>query len=126
MQTSTDHLQTESSFFAEDFKQHDRAIIDLNVRTFDFGWRVDCNGENEDIISFLELANYDITRLNSGRINDNTLRKVEKLGGGWHITPSYGLADRSEINYFRFKPENPAVRWSNGNGTGRTVYSGCI
>jgi putative DNA primase/helicase len=36
------------------------------------------------------------------------------LGGGWHITPFYGVADRAETNYFRFKPDNPAAHWSNG------------
>jgi putative DNA primase/helicase len=109
-----DHLQTESSFFYEDFKLHDRSIIDLNIRTLDLSWTFDSQGENEDITTFLELAKWNITRLNGGRINDSTLKKVEKLGGGWHITPFYGLADRAEINYFRFKPENPTTHWSNG------------
>jgi putative DNA primase/helicase len=114
MTAPIDHLQNKSSFFAEDFKLHDRSIIDLNVRTLDLSWTFDSQGENEDIITFLELSNWTVTRLNSGRLNDSTLKKVEKLGGGWYIAPFYGLADRAQINYFRFKPENPTTHWSNG------------
>jgi putative DNA primase/helicase len=114
MTAPIDNLQNKSSFFAEDFKLHDRSIIDLNVRTLDLSWTFDSQGENEDIITFLELSNWTVTRLNSGRLNDSTLKKVEKLGGGWYIAPFYGLADRAQINYFRFKPENPTAHWSNG------------
>jgi putative DNA primase/helicase len=114
MTAHTEHLQTESSFFDNDFQQHDRTIVDLNIRTLDLSWTFDSSGENEDIDTFAELAKWEVTRLNSGRMNDGTLKKITKLGGCWYITPFYGLADRSEINYFRGKPENPTVRWSNG------------
>jgi putative DNA primase/helicase len=109
MQPSTDHLQT------EEFSQHNLSIIDLNVRTLDFDSLVSYRGgeeaENDDIVFILESLNWGINRLNSGRINSNTLDRVRKMGGGWHITPSYGLADRAQINYFRFKPDNPPADW---------------
>jgi putative DNA primase/helicase len=118
MNPPIDHLQNKSSFFAEDFKLHDRSIIDLNVRPVDLSWSSDYRGgeemENEDILFILESLNWTVTRLHNGRINDNTLKKVTKMIGGWHILPFYGLADRAQINYFRFKPENPTAHWSNG------------
>jgi putative DNA primase/helicase len=125
MASNTDRLQNESSFFNEDFKLHDRTIIDLNVRTLDLSYSFDSDGENEDITTFLELAKWNITRLNGGRINDSTLREVKKLGGGWHILPFYGLADRTQINYFRFKPENPKASWSNGKAS-TAKYIGAV
>jgi putative DNA primase/helicase len=101
-----------------DFKQHNQEILSLNVRSVDLSWSTKYHGgeeiENEDVLFILESLKWTVTRLHNGRVNDNTLKKMKKLGGGWHITPFYGLADRSEINYFRFKPQNPTVHWSNG------------
>jgi putative DNA primase/helicase len=109
MQSSTEHLQT------EEFSRHNPSIIDLNVRTLDFDSLVSYRGgeetENDDIVFILESLNWGITRLVSGRINNSTLDRVRKMGGGWHITPFYGLADRAQINYFRFKPDNPPADW---------------
>ena len=101
-----------------DFKQHNQEILSLNVRSVDLSWSTKYHGgeeiENEDVLFILESLNWTVTRMHNGRVNDNTLKKMKKLEGGWHITPFYGLADRSEINYFRFKPQNPTVHWSNG------------
>jgi P4 family phage/plasmid primase-like protien len=103
---------------AQEFAQHDRAIIALNVCSIDLSWSSKYRSgeeiENDDILFILDRLNWDVTRLHNGRINDHTLKKVTKLGGGWHITPFYGLADRAQINYFRFKPDNPTARWSGG------------
>jgi hypothetical protein len=103
---------------AQEFAQHDPEIIALNVRSIDLSWSSKYRSgeeiENDDVLFILDRLNWTVTRLHSGRINDHTLKKVMKLGGGWHITPFYGLADRTEINYFRLKPDNPAAHWSNG------------
>jgi putative DNA primase/helicase len=96
----------------------DPELIDLNVRSVDLSWSTKYRGgeeiENEDILLILESLNWSVTRLHNGRVNDNTLKKIKKMIGGWHITPFYGLADRNEIKYFRFKPDNPTAHWSNG------------
>jgi hypothetical protein len=92
-------------------------IAALNFRSVDLSWSTKHLGgeiENEDILTILDRLNWTVTRLHNGRINDSTLKKVRKLGGGWHITPFSGLADRQQINYFRFKPDNPTAQWSNG------------
>ena len=103
---------------AQEFAQHNPEIVSLNVCSIDLSWSSKYLGgeeiENEDVLFILESLNWTVTRLHNGRINDNTLKKIKKLGGGWHISPFYGLADRSEINYFRFKPDNPTAHWSNG------------
>jgi putative DNA primase/helicase len=103
---------------AQEFVHHDPEIVRLNVCSVDLSWSSKYLGgeeiENEDVLFILESLNWTVTRLHNGRVNDNTLKKVKKLGGGWHISPFYGLADRSEINYFRFKPDNPTAHWSNG------------
>lgn len=103
---------------AQEFTQHDPEIISLNVRSVDLSWAINYRGgeeiENDDIPFILDRLNWTVKRLHNERINDHTLKKVTKLGGGWHITPFYGLADRAQINYFRFKPDNPTVRWSGG------------
>jgi putative DNA primase/helicase len=118
MEPLNTRLQTESSFFAEDFKQHDPEIISFNVRSVDLSWSTKYQGgeeiENDDILFILDRLNWTVTRLHNGRVNDNTLKKVTKLSSGWHILPFYGLADRAQTNYFRFKPENPTAHWSNG------------
>jgi putative DNA primase/helicase len=115
MNPPIDHLQTESSFSVEDFKLHDPEIIALNVGSVDLSWATSYRGgeeiENEDILFILESLNWTVTRLASGRINNSTLDRVKKMAGGWHITPFYGLADGTEINYFRFKPDNPPADW---------------
>jgi putative DNA primase/helicase len=104
----------------EEFKASaiDPELIDLNVRSIDLSWvtviRSGEDVENEDIPFILESLNWNITYLANGRINNSTLDRVRKMGGGWHITPFYGLADRDYITYFRFKPDNPISRWSNG------------
>ncbi len=127
LNTATASLITDLA--SEEFKQHDPAIIDLNVDRVDLSWTSRYRGgeeiENEDIISILDRLNWEVTRLNSGRINDNTLKKVKKMGGGWHITPFYGLADRAQINYFRFKPDNPTAHWSNGK-VSKSKYLGAV
>ena len=103
---------------AQEFAQHDPEIVSLNVQSVDLSWSSKYLGgeeiENDDVLFILESLNWTVTRLHNGRVNDNTLKKMKKLGGGWHISPFYGLADRSEINYFRFKPDNPTAHWSNG------------
>jgi putative DNA primase/helicase len=105
---------------AQEFK--DSAIADdvatLNFRSVDLSWSTEYHGgeeiENDDVLMILDRLNWNVTRLHNGRINDSTLKKVKKLGGGWHITPFYGLTDRAQIDYFRFKPDNPTTQWSNG------------
>lgn len=103
---------------AQEFAQHNPEIVKLNVQSVDLSWSSKYLGgeeiENEGVLFILESLNWTVTRLHNGRVNDNTLKKMKKLGGGWHISPFYGLADRSEINYFRFKPDNPTAHWSNG------------
>jgi putative DNA primase/helicase len=93
-------------------------IAALNFRSIDLSWSSDYRSgeeiENDDVLFILDRLNWTVTRLHNGRINDSTLKKVKKLGGGWHITPFYGLADRAQIDYFRFKPDNPNTQWSNG------------
>jgi putative DNA primase/helicase len=93
----------------------DPELIDLNIRSVDLSWSTSYRGgeeiENEDILFILESLNWTVTRLASGRINNSTLDRVKKMAGGWHITPFYGLADGTEINYFRFKPDNPPADW---------------
>jgi putative DNA primase/helicase len=98
----------------QEFAQHSPEIIDLNVRTVDLSWTFDGSEENEDFEFIIERLNWDVTRLNGGRLNESTIKKVGKLGGGWCILPFYGLADRAKTNYFRFKPKNPTTQWSNG------------
>ena len=99
----------------QDFSHHDPEIIALNVRSVDLSWTCKYLGgeetENDDILFILEKLQWGVNRLASGRINDNTLNRVKKMIGGWYITPSYGLADRAQINYFRFKPTNPPSDW---------------
>lgn len=99
----------------EEFKQHNHDLVKLNIDRVDLSWvsqyRSGEEIENEDIPFILENLNWGVTRLASGRINNSTLDRVRKMGGGWHITPFYGLADRAQINYFRFKPDNPPADW---------------
>jgi putative DNA primase/helicase len=115
-----DYLSLEQDFqpqHIEDFKASaiDPELIDLNIRSVDLSWSSKYRGgeeiENEDILLILESLNWTVTRLANGRINNSTLDRVRKMLGGWHITPFYGLADRAQINYFRFKPENPPADW---------------
>ena len=77
-----------------DFKQHNQEILSLNVRSVDLSWSTKYHGgeeiENEDVLFILESLKWTVTRLHNGRVNDNTLKKMKKLGGGWHITPFYG------------------------------------
>jgi putative DNA primase/helicase len=102
---SIDCLQT------EEFAAHDPELLKLNVRLLDLNWiseyQVGQEVENEDILFVLEQLNWSVTRLANGRINNSTLDRVRKMIGGWCILPSYGLADRAQIDYFRFKPINP-------------------
>lgn len=102
----------------QEFAQHAPEIIRLNIDRVDLSWSTKCRGgeeiENEDVLFILDRLNWNVTRLHNGRINDHTLKKVVKLGGGWHIIPFYGLTDRTKTNYFRFKPDNPTAHWSNG------------
>jgi putative DNA primase/helicase len=89
----------------------DPELIDLNIRSIDLSWVSQSQGgeevENDDILFTLSSLKWEVTRLSNGRINNPTLDRVRKMGGGWHITPFFGLADRAQINYFRFKPDNP-------------------
>jgi putative DNA primase/helicase len=89
--------------------------LKLNVGSLDLSWTSQYRGgeevENEDILFVLEQLNWTVTRLANGRINNSTLDRVRKLIGGWYILPSYGLADRAQIDYFRFKPTNPPTDW---------------
>jgi putative DNA primase/helicase len=117
LDTNGDNLQSQHR---AEFKASkiDPELINLNIRSVDLSWATDYRGgeesENDDIPFILENLNWTVTRLNSGRLNDNTLKKVQKMDGGWYILPFYGLAERAEINYFRFKPDNPTSQWSNG------------
>ena len=99
----------------EEFKQHNPDLVKLNIERVDLSWVCQARSgeevENEDILFILEKLNWGVNRLASGRINNHTLDRVRKMGGGWHITPFYGLADRAHINYFRFKPDNPPLDW---------------
>jgi putative DNA primase/helicase len=101
--------------YAKDFSQHDPEIISLNVRSVDLSWAIDYRGgeeiENEDIPFILEYLKQGVNRLANGRMNNSTLDRVRKMGGGWYITPFYGLADRTQIKYSRFKPSNPPADW---------------
>jgi hypothetical protein len=115
-----DYLSLEQDFQPqqiEEFKASaiDPKLINLNIRSVDLSWSTKYRGgeeiENEDILLILESLNWSVTRLHNGRVNDNTLKKVKKMIGGWCILPFYGLADRAQINYFRFKPENPPADW---------------
>ena len=98
-----------------DFNHHDPDLVSLNVKYVDLNSVILPGGggdiENEDILFILESLNWNIARLANGRINNPTLDRVRKMIGGWHITPFYGLADRAQTNYFRFKPTNPPADW---------------
>jgi putative DNA primase/helicase len=98
-----------------EFTQHNSDLLSLNVNRVDLSWTSQHRGgeeiENDDILFILEKLNWGVTRLANGRINNSTLDRVKKMGGGWYITPFYGLADRAPINYFRFKPTNPPADW---------------
>ncbi|WP_310484108.1 DUF3854 domain-containing protein [Chamaesiphon sp. VAR_48_metabat_403] len=98
-----------------DFSQHDPDLISLNVGRVDLSWTSKYRGgeeiENDDILFILDKLNWGVNRIANGRIKNNTLDRVRKMIGGWHITPFYGLADRAQINYFRFKPTNPPADW---------------
>jgi putative DNA primase/helicase len=102
---SIDCLQT------EEFAAHNPELLKLNVRSLDLSWNTQYRGgeeiENEDILFVLEQLKWETTRLANGRINNSTLDRVRKMNGGWHTLPFYGLADRAQIDYFRFKPANP-------------------
>jgi putative DNA primase/helicase len=104
--------------YTQEFAHHNPDILSLNVRSVDLSWSTKQRGgeeiENDDVLFILESLNWTVTRLHNGRVNDSTLKKVKKMIGGWHITPFYGLANRAQINYFRLKPDNPEVSWSNG------------
>jgi hypothetical protein len=101
--------------YTQEFAHHNPDIININVGCVDLNSVVNYRGgeevENEDILFILESLNWGINRLANGRISNSTLNRVRKMGGGWHITPFYGLADRTQINYFRFKPNNPLADW---------------
>ena len=102
----------------EDFKASaiDPELVALNIRSIDLTWVSRNRGgeeiENEDILFLLESLNWNISRLANGRVNNSTLDRVRKMIGGWHNTPFYGLADRAQINYLRFKPDNPPADWN--------------
>ena len=102
----------------EDFKASaiNPELVALNIRSIDLTWVSQFQGgeevENEDILFLLESLNWNISRLANGRINNSTLDRVRKMIGGWHNTPFYGLADRAQINYLRFKPDNPPADWN--------------
>lgn len=104
-----DYLQT------EEFTAHDLELLKLNVGSLDLTWIMQQQGgvevENEDICFVLEQLKWEVTKLANGRINNSTLDRVRKMMGGWHTLPFYGLADRTQINYFRFKPANPPADW---------------
>jgi putative DNA primase/helicase len=116
---------TQHELIAQDYQpQHlqefkasaiDPELVALNIRSIDLTWVSKNRGgeeiENEDILFLLESLNWNISRLANGRINNSTLDRVRKMIGGWHNTPFYGLADRAQINYFRFKPDNPPPDW---------------
>ncbi len=98
----------------QEFAGHNPDIISINVEQVDLSWVVGHRGgeeENEDILFILESLKWEIKRQHNGRISNSTLDRVRKMDGGWHITPFYGLADRAQINYFRFKPTNPPADW---------------
>ena len=109
MQSSTEIQLT------EEFKQHDPDLVQLNIDRVDLSWVVKYRGgeeiENEDILFILERLNWGVNRLANGRINNPTLDRIRKMGGGWYIAPFHGLADRAQTNYFRFKPDNPPLDW---------------
>ena len=98
-------------YLIPEFKEYNPDLIELNVGRVDLSWVSKHLGgeeiENEDIAPLLQKLKWEINRVASGRINDYTLNRVRKMGGGWHILPFYGLADRKKINHFRFKPDNP-------------------
>jgi putative DNA primase/helicase len=98
-----------------DFAQHDPDLLSINVGRVDLSWTSQYRSgeeiENDDILFILDKLNWGVNRLANGRINNSTLDRVKKMIGGWHITPFYGLADRAQIEYFRFKPENPPADW---------------
>lgn len=99
----------------EEFLAHKPELLKLNVGSLDLSWTSQYRGgeevENEDILFVLEQLNWSVNRLANGRINNSTLDRVRKMIGGWYILPSYGLADRVQIDYFRFKPTNPPTDW---------------
>jgi putative DNA primase/helicase len=99
----------------QEFAQHDPDLLSLNVGRVDLSWTSKYRGgeeiENDDILFILDKLNWEVTRLVNRRINNSTLDRIKKMVGGWHITPFYGLADRAQINYFRFKPTNPPSDW---------------
>lgn len=104
------------NFFEKEFSQHDRALIDLNIRKLDLRELTsDIPGsdeENEDIPFLIESLNWDSDRTTNGPINKTQLKKAQDMKGGWCIKPFPGLAERAETDYFRFKPECPPPDWN--------------
>jgi putative DNA primase/helicase len=105
------------SFFQNDFRDHDQELINLNIREVDLSWATDAQGvaetENDNIPFILESLGWSIDRQHNGHIRKGTMDRALKMRGGWCILPFYGLADRQQTNYFRFKPEKPPL---DGNG----------
>jgi len=102
-------------YLIPEFKEHNPNLLELNVGRVDLSWSSQYRGgeeiENEDVLFTLEKLKWEVTRLANGRINNSTLDRIKKMIGGWHILPFYGLADRHQIDYFRFKPDNSPADW---------------
>ncbi|MCY7336276.1 MAG: phage/plasmid primase, P4 family [Chamaesiphon sp.] len=102
-------------YLTPEFQEHNPNLIELNVGRVDLSWSSQYRGgeeiENEDVLFTLEKLKWEVTRLANGRINNSTLDRIKKMFGGWHILPFYGLADRHQIDYFRFKPDNSPADW---------------
>lgn len=105
-------------FFETEFSQHDRALVDLNIRVLDLRPLTSdvpgSDAENDDILHVIEGLNWDTERTTNGPTNNRLLKKVHAMGGGWCIRPSFGLSEQATSNYFRFKPEFPPADWKTG------------
>jgi putative DNA primase/helicase len=92
----------------------DSGLIELNIKYLDLSWTFDNDRENDDISFVIEQLNWNTSRKNDGRLRDSTLKSVTSFGGGWHITPFFGLSDGVVTDYFRFKPDIPPVDLKKG------------
>ena len=88
-------------------------VLKLNVSTLDLSWTSQNQGgvevENDDILTAIELLNWEIDRNNGAAITSGQRKKLGKMVGGWHTLPFYGLADRQIVDVLRFKPTVPPI-----------------
>jgi|GEM_PF-4695612 len=86
----------------------DPDVLNLNVSILDTSWVVQnlhgMEKENDDILTLADILGMKLTYNQNGRINGAQLSRLQRMKGGWHTLPYYGLADREIVTDLRFKP----------------------